>query len=131
MENYNFSGQMNVPPNYPMYPNYGGSYRPASGTFVNTNKIFVDGINDVYNKHLPGGSDYIFVDRNEDVLYQKIVDNSGKPEVKVYDIVPRNSQQQNEYVSRQEFEELKSSIKNLEDYLPKISNQGGVDNGTK
>lgn len=117
MNDYNFNQQYNQPPiNYQNIRNR----QPT----INTNKAYVNGIQDVYSRYVGPGGDFIFVDANEPILYQKIVDMNGKPEIKLFDIVPRENNQ-NEYVSRKEFDALQKDIQDLKEYLPKISNLGG------
>ena len=120
--NYNQMFGMPGPPGY--QDNFRQFNRPQPNA-VNTNKVYVNGIQDVYNKYLPAVSDFIYVDNNDSVLYQKIVDVSGKAQVKMFDIVPRENDKPTEYVSRQELETLKSEIAELKQYLPKVTNSGG------
>ena len=83
---------------YPYDYNYGGlppvnqpynsvPYQPQKPVQqMNTNKIYVSGIEEVRQKSLPSGSDYIFLDNDKPILYQKIVSPSGQFEVKTFSI---------------------------------------------
>lgn len=57
----------------------------ASST--NTNKIYVSGIDEVKTRILPPDSDMIFIDNEREILYEKTVDNTGKFQIKMFDIV--------------------------------------------
>lgn len=94
-----------------------------------TNKIYVNGIEDVRNKSLPFGSDYIFLDNDKPILYQKIVSNNGQFDVKQFKIVPLETQPQSnsvdlsEYVKLSDLDPIISKLKNIEDRLnPKTDN---------
>lgn len=95
---------------------------------VNTNKTYVSGIEDVRLRPLPPNSEFIFLDNEKSILYQKKVDSNGQFEVKAYEITEYNAdttpiaQPQVDlsgYVPRAEFEALQREIKALSD---KISN---------
>lgn len=95
---------------------------------VNTNKTYVSGIEDVRLRPLPPNSEFIFLDNEKSILYQKKVDSNGQFEVKAYEITEYNAdtapiaQPQVDlsgYVPRAEFETLQREIKALSD---KISN---------
>lgn len=95
---------------------------------VNTNKTYVSGIEDVRLRPLPPNSEFIFLDNEKSILYQKKVDSNGQFEVKAYEITEYNAdttpiaQPQVDlsgYVPRTEFEALQREIKALSD---KISN---------
>ena len=104
---------------------------------VNTNKTYVSGIEDVRLRPLPPNSEFIFLDNEKSILYQKKVDSNGQFEVKAYEITEYNAdtapiaQPQVDlsgYVPRTEFEALQREIKALSD---KISNiRSAVQNGT-
>lgn len=53
---------------------------------VNTNKIFVNGIEDVRNRVIPNNSDYIFLDNDQDIMYRKTADATGKTTLTCYKI---------------------------------------------
>ena len=84
---------------------------------TNTNKVFVNGLEDAKNKFLPANSDFIFLDNDAALLYEKKVDATGKMQIKAYDIVPHEGNLEktqindlNNYVKREEFEALKKDI---------------------
>ena len=52
-----------------------------------TNKIYVSGLDEVKTRLLPPNSDVIFYDNERDILYEKVVDSTGKFQLKTYDIV--------------------------------------------
>ena len=58
------------------------------GCFANCNKIFVNDIEDARRRIIPPNSDFMFLDNDKPLLYQKIVDAKGQFEIKVFDIVP-------------------------------------------
>lgn len=88
---------------------------------TNTNKLFVSGMDEVRNKPLPPNSEYIFLDNDKSILYQKTVDSKGQFEVKAFDILPHQEEpaQNREadmsgFVPRSEFDALKARIEALE-----------------
>ena len=54
-----------------------------------TNKIYVSGLDEVKTRLLPPNSDVIFYDNERDILYEKVVDSTGKFQLKTYDIIER------------------------------------------
>lgn len=68
------------------YMNY--NQQPQLPQNTNTNKIYVSGIEDVRGKYLNPNSDYIFLDNDKPLLYQKTVDSKGQFEVKTFTITP-------------------------------------------
>lgn len=112
------------------YNNY--MYGQQSGTSIpqqnqqnqqvtNTNKIFVNGLEDVRNIRLTPGSDFMFLDNDKPLLYQKVVDNKGQFEVKTFDIIPHvekeenNTQNTEKYVSIEQFNLLLDEVNELKD----------------
>lgn len=104
---------------------------------ANTNKIYVSGIDDVKKTMLPAGSDYIFLDNDKPILYQKIVSPNGQFEVKTFTISPyeqkettkeQNSIDLSEYVKTSEFEQIKAELNELKNKL--IPKKVEVNNGT-
>lgn len=99
---------------------------------TNTNKIFVSGIDDVKSKPLSANSDFIFLDNDKPILYQKTVDSKGQFEVKafeIHEIKPQERQKEDNsinllnYVTLTEFEALKGQIDELKNKITKISVQ--------
>lgn len=103
-----------------------------SSSATNTNKIFVAGIDDVKSKSLPVNSDFIFLDNDKPILYQKTVDSKGQFEVKAFEIreaKPEDEQKEetsinlSNYVTLSEFEALKGQIDDLKNEITKVSLQ--------
>lgn len=99
---------------------------------TNTNKIFVSGIDDVKSKPLSANSDFIFLDNDKPILYQKTVDSKGQFEVKafeIHEIKPQERQKEDnsinlsDYVTLTEFEALKGQIYELKNKITKLSVQ--------
>lgn len=99
---------------------------------TNTNKIFVSGIDDVKNKPLSANSDFIFLDNDKPILYQKTVDSKGQFEVKafeIHEIKPQEKQKEDSsinlsnYVTLTEFEALKGQLDELKNKITKMSVQ--------
>lgn len=104
---------------------------------VNTNKIYVSGIEDAKMRMLPPNSEYVFLDNEKSILYQKKVDANGQFEVKAYTISEYKGDLgvQNQsavdlsgYVPRAEFEALQAELKALNDKIATMTR--GVNNGT-
>jgi hypothetical protein len=129
MNEYNFNTMPGMFPNYGN--NIGNNVKPFNvqpnmqQTNVNTNKIYVNGIDDARSRYVPANADFIFVDTNEPILYRKVTDGSGRFDVKAYDIIPREINIDKDYVSRKEFESLQKDISTLKEYLPKVTESGG------
>ena len=86
---------------------------------VNTNKIYVSGVEDVRQRQLSNGSDVIFLDNDKPILYQKIVDSTGQFEVKAFTITPYNAQETEkqsqhinitDYIKTTDLEPIKADI---------------------
>ena len=99
---------------------------------TNTNKIFVAGIDDVKSRNIPFNSDFIFLDNDKPILYQKTVDSKGQFEVKAFEIneiKAQDNQKQpdainlSNYVTLTEFEALKGQIDELKNKITKMSVQ--------
>lgn len=134
----NYSNPFNVmsmptatqPYGYAM-PAYSVPPTPSTPVQTNTNKIFVNGIEDVRNCRLPANSDYIFLDNDKAIIYQKIVDSKGQFEVKAFTITPYVEQPvTNE--SKTVAYALKTDLQNLQERLQKLETtlQGAQNNGT-
>ena len=92
--NYSNNYPYDMPYGYNSMPVYNPPVQnqiPQQNTATSTNKIFVNGIEDVRNRSLAPNSDFMFLDNDKPLLYQKIVDAKGQFEVKVFDIVPHVS----------------------------------------
>lgn len=106
---------------------------------TNTNKIFVSSLDDVKSKSLPANSDFIFLDNDKPILYQKTVDSKGQFEVKafeIHEIKPQekakedNSINLSNYVTLTEFEVLKGQIDELKNKITKMSVQNQLNSLT-
>lgn len=106
---------------------------------TNTNKIFVSSIDDVKSKSLPANSDFIFLDNDKPLLYQKTVDSKGQFEVKTFEIneiKAQDNQKQpdtinlSNYVTLTEFETLKEQIDELKNKITKMSVQNQLNSLT-
>lgn len=124
--------------NYGGYPYQSGSYgyggysapvyQQPQNTIqqpVNTNKIYVNGIEDVRCRQIPAGSDYIFLDNDKPLIYRKTTDATGKMDIQVFKITPYQEEEKpqpeidlSNFVSvedfrrlEQQFNELRESIK--------------------
>ena len=120
-----FNSYNNTPVNqsYGYTPNYAPYVQPPipNQQSTSTNKIFVNGIEDVRNRRLAPDSDYMFLDNDKPLLYQKTVDNKGQFEVKVFDIVPHKEEatpvDKPEYVLRSDFEKLSAELSELKNKI--------------
>lgn len=128
---YNYS---NMPYGYNLnniYPNYNSGLNqqsqitPTQVTNTNTNKIFVNGIDDVRSRQLTPNSDFMFLDNDKPILYQKIVDNKGQFEVKAFDIFPHKEEitVSSEYVLKTDFDNLYNEFNKLKEYISKLGGQ--------
>lgn len=111
---------------------------------MNTNKIYVNGINDVKSKWQYANSDVFYFDNdNPNIIYEKIVDGTGHFDVKTFSIAdfkPVEPQKQDEmnklsnYVLKTDLEPLQAEIKALQDKIAKlnmINKLNDMDKGTK
>lgn len=129
---YQFNGNSmpsaTQPYGYPMSPYMGISpqTQPAQQAQMNTNKIFVSGIEEVKMKMLPPNSEFVYLDNEKSILYQKTVDSTGHFEVKAYDITEHKEQNPAEnaqnidpqyFVSRKDFDGLKAEFTAFRDKM--------------
>ena len=129
--NYNFqSPYQQFNPNLTQQQMQSQTQQPSSAT--NTNKIFVSSIEDVKSKPLSANSDFIFLDNDKPLLYQKTVDSKGQFEVKafeIHEIKPQEKQKEDNsinlsnYVTLTEFETLKGQINDLKNKITKLTVQ--------
>ena len=137
----NYTGQAHfVPQN--------GNYAPQTPTQpqaqqqpaqMNTNKIYVTGIEDARARQLPPNSDFIFLDNDKPLLYRKTVDATGKMEIKAFKIseyteteAPAAAVDLSQFVSVEEFKGVQAEmgrIKRTINRLIKKEKKGGEDNG--
>lgn len=136
---YNYNPYMpNIFPQYQYPQNYGQTQQNTSTTNqqnnqnfqsaytppMNTNIIYVNGIEDVKNRPLPFNSNYIFLDNDKPLAYRKVVDSMGKMTVEPYDIVLHKEETEkvanntasvdtSAFVNRKEYEALRSELEQL------------------
>ena len=92
-------------------------------TNTSTNKIFVASIDDVKNRQLPFNSDFIFLDNEKPILYQKTVDSKGQFEIKEFSITPLEIKENpDKYVLKSDFERLESELKELQNKIGETNN---------
>lgn len=128
----------NTMPNYmsqgsPYYSPPQTQMNTATTAPVNTNKIFVNGIEDVKTRYLPANSEYYFLDNDKPLLYEKKVDATGKMELHMYDITPHTPEADKPetkvdmslYVLKADFETLQKELAELKHILNKRGNRDG------
>ena len=133
-------------PFVPQTPNYAPQAQQAQTTpqqgQVNTNKIYVTGIDDARARQLPPNSDFIFLDNDKPLLYRKTVDATGKMEIKTFKISEYTETEAapaaapavdlSQFVSADEFKGMQTEvgrIKKTIDSLLKKEKKGGEENG--
>lgn len=133
-------------PFVPQTPNYAPQTQQVQTTpqqgQVNTNKIYVTGIEDARARQLPPNSDFIFLDNDKPLLYRKTVDATGKMEIKAFKIseyteteaapAPAPAVDLSQFVSADEFKGMQTEvgrIKKTIDSLLKKEKKGAEDNG--
>lgn len=101
---------------------------------VNTNKIYVTGIEDVKQRYLPPNSDVIFTHNDKPIQYEKIVDATGKMTIKTLSTAECDDNEEKKYelsanyVTRKEFNDLKEEIKNIGLYKSNVEQKKENDN---
>lgn len=141
--NYNdyFNGNNNFMPNnsmqnyqpYVQPNNYGyNNMFQNQQNITNTNKIYVSGVDDVKTKALPPNSDIIFIDNDKDIIYEKIVDATGKHEIKMFKVseyTAPNDKKDNasidlsNYVKKDELEQFTSEFKQYSNTVFNVQNE--------
>ena len=139
-----FSPMPNTYPTQPQFTPQTPNYAPQtqSAQQMNTNKIYVTGIEDAKTRQLPANSDYIFLDNDKPLLYRKTVDATGKMEIKTFkiseytetDAAPASAPavDMSQFVSVEEFKTVQTEmgrIKRTIDGLLKKEKKGGEENG--
>ena len=136
----NYTGQAPFAPQGANYaPQIQSQQQPAQ---MNTNKIYVTGIDDAKARQLPPNSDFIFLDNDKPLLYRKTVDATGKMEIKAFKIseyteteaapAPAPAVDMSQFVSVEEFKTVQTEmgrIKRTIDGLLKKEKKGGEENG--
>lgn len=111
--NFNSMPSATQPYGYPMPPQM--PQTTPQNPPLQTNIIYVNGIDDARNRPLPPNSNYAFMDNDKAILYRKTVDGQGKMTVEAFDIVPHTEApvEQPDYA-------LKSDILMLQKELAKL-----------
>ena len=137
-----YNGQTNYMGQVP-FVSQNANYAPQTPTQqqpaqMNTNKIYVTGIDDARARQLPPNSDFIFLDNDKPLLYRKTVDATGKMEIKAFKISEYTETEaapagdMSQYVSAEEFKSMQTEvgrIKKTIDNLLKKEKKGGEENG--
>lgn len=142
-----YNGQTNYMGQVP-FAQQNANYAPQTATQaqqpaqMNTNKIYVTGIDDARARQLPPNSDYIFLDNDKPLLYRKTVDATGKMEIKAFKISEYTETEAapaaapavdlSQFVSVEEFKGVQAEmgrIKRTIDGLLKKEKKGGEENG--
>ena len=107
---------------------------------MNTNKIYVTGIDDARARQLPPNSDFIFLDNDKPLLYRKTVDATGKMEIKAFKISEYTETEtapaaqavdMSQFVSVDEFKGMQNEMKRIKktiDGLLKRETKEGEEN---
>lgn len=139
----NYTGQAPFAPQNGNYtPTAQPQQQPQQPPQMNTNKIYVTGIDDARARQLPPNSDFIFLDNDKPLLYRKTVDATGKMEIKAFKIseyteteaapAPAPAVDMSQFVSVEEFKTVQTEmgrIKRTIDGLLKKEKKGGEENG--
>ena len=137
MQNQQFQAQQQPQPQ-PQQAQQQPSQQP---TAISTNKIYVNGINDVKTKLQSANSDVFYFDNdNPSIIYEKIVDGTGHFEVKTFSISqnkpvePQSTPDTNtlsNYVLKVDLEPLQAQIKALGDKVAKLDVKTQIKNMDK
>ena len=141
-QNNNYMGQApfvpqngNYAPQTPTQPQ-----APQQPAQMNTNKIYVTGIEGARTMQFPPNSDYILLDNDKPLLYRKTVDATGKMEIKPFKIseyteteaAPAPTVDLSQFVSVDEFKGVQSEITRIKqniDRLLKKEKKEAAENG--
>lgn len=80
---------------------------------INTNKVFVNGIDGARTLQLQNNSCVLACDNDLDLLYEITVDGTGKRSIKVFDIFLHKENPKPTYVTQEEFSGFKNEIQEL------------------
>ncbi len=121
--NNGYSGYSGYNP-YSYVPPYQQPSTPQPQQAINTNKIYVNGIEDVRCRQLPAGSDYIFLDNDKPLIYRKTTDATGKMDVQVFKITPYQEEEKvqptvdlSNFVSVEDFRRLEKQFEEFRESL--------------
>lgn len=121
----------NQPYGVPITPYTGMSVNPYTQNQpnpqpqINTNKVYVSGMDDAKTRYLAPNSDYIFLDNDKPILYRKVVDGTGKMEIQAFEIVPytekTDTQNANidysKFVSAEEFNKFRQEFMDFKNQM--------------
>ena len=97
------------------------------------NLIRVTGMDGAKAYQMPPNSSVALFDEGEDIFYVKTTDGAGFPTVRAFVFTPIEINQpvkpQGDYVTREEFEELKGMIVNGKQFIRKNSKSNPADGG--
>lgn len=99
-----------------------------------TNKIYVSGIEEVKSKIQPPNSDMYYIDNDKPLLYEKIVDGTGKFTLQTFQKIDYVENQKKEelqakeidmsvYVLKSDFDALQAQINALENAINEMKNK--------
>ena len=138
----NYTGQAPFAPQNGNYTPTAQPQQPQQPPQMNTNKIYVTGIDDARARQLPPNSDFIFLDNDKPLLYRKTVDATGKMEIKAFKISEYTETEaapasapavdMSQFVSVEEFKTVQTEMgrrKRTIDGLLKKEKKGGEENG--
>lgn len=110
-------------PSYSSYNNQIYSQQMPQNATMNTNKMYANGIEDVRSRQLPANSDFLFLDNDKPILYQKITDATGKMKIERFKITPYDEEEKasgfdaSKFVSISDFEKLREQFEELKESL--------------
>lgn len=134
--NQPYNGYSGTPNNYiapnnfvPQNGNYAPQNQSQPNTQINTNKIYVTGIEGARTMQFPPNSDYILLDNDKPLLYRKTVDATGKMEIKAFDITEHTEQAApvapqidiSQFVSIEDFRAVQTEVYQLRKTIEKMT----------
>lgn len=118
--NYNNMPQQPPPVQIPNQP----QTQNLNSNAINTNKIFVNGIEDAKSRMLLPNSDFMFLDNDKKLIYQRVVDGTGQSTIKTYRYSEINENEINPATPQFALKsELDKSIKELNDKINNLIEQ--------
>lgn len=96
----------------------------------NTNKMYVNGIEDVRSRQFPFNSDYILLDNDKPIIYRRVTDGTGKMDVQAFKLVPLEEQQPAPQIDTSQFvlkSDLESFKKDMEQKISSVKSSKGAE----
>lgn len=136
--NQPYNGYSGTPNNYiapnnfaPQNANYAPQNQPQPNMPMNTNKIYVTGIEGARAMQFPPNSDYILLDNDKPLLYRKTVDATGKMEIKTFDISEHTEQASpvvpqidiSQFVSIDDFKAVQNEVIQLRKTIDRLTTE--------